>query len=242
MPWQKSIEKCPVLDLLRRLFGGESSGVHSVGDALNIELGPRGQAMRDAVAVINRVHQDGRLPIIPVTHASFRDRHGQFSLHGTDIAIQINLVGPQVELSTVHEVGHFLDHSGLGRPHQFASENHGVLDRWRTAVRQSRNIARLAPLLGAGTGAAETLPGGTMVEYGVDQDYLHYLLQPRELWARSYAQFITVKSDDPKLRRQLAGLQERPAQMFYYGEQWDGDDFLPILASIEAIFRDLGWM
>ena len=60
-----------------------------------------------------------------------------------------------------------------------------------------------------------------MVEYEVDQDYLRYLLQPRELWARSYAQFIALKSGDLTLRLQLNGLPSRPARMFSCGEQWD---------------------
>lgn len=88
----------------------------------------------------------------------------------------------------------------------------------------------------------ETSPGGTVVEYEVDQDYLHYLPQPRELWARSYAQFVAGRSNDMAPRMQLDSLRNRPVGTFYYGEQWDEDDFLLISASIEAIFQDLGWM
>lgn len=236
-----------MLDFLRRLLGRKTEPkptvVQSIGDALAVEPGQSGQPLRDAVAAINRVHQDGNLPLIPLSRAPFQDRHGQCSLQMGKIAIKINLVGPHVELTTVHEIGHFLDYSGLGRPGELASETPGVLDGWRIAVKQSRNLQRLAPLLltGANT-TTETLPGGTVVEYEIDQDYLRYLLQPRELWARSYAQFIAVRSEDLTLRLQLDGLRVRPAGMFYYGEQWDGDDFLTISASIEAIFHDLGWM
>ena len=64
-----------------------------------------------------------------------------------------------------------------------------------------------------------------MVEYRVKQGYLRYMLRPRELWARSYAQFIAVKSGDLTLLHQLADLRRRPRNRFYYGEQWEEDRF-----------------
>lgn len=88
----------------------------------------------------------------------------------------------------------------------------------------------------------ETLPDGTVVEYDVDQVYLRYLLTPQELWARSYAQFIATRSGNADLQRQLDRLRERPARAFYYGEQWEDVDFLPIMAEVEALFRHLGWL
>lgn len=208
-----------------------------------MEPGETSQPLRDAIAAINRVHQDGALPIAAPSRAFFHDRHGQCSLQRDKIAIKINLAGPHAELTTVHEIGHFLDYSGLGRPGEIASETSGVLDRWRASVKQSRKLQRLAPLLTVESGGATgTPPGGTVVEYEADRDYLRYLIQPRELWARSYAQFIAVKSGDPTLRKQLDGLRGQSAWMSSYGVQWDEDDFLPISASIEAISHDLGWM
>ena len=71
------------------------------------------------------------------------------------------------------------------------------MDRWRTVVSESRSIQRLRPLLEAGADRAiETLTDGTVVEYRVKHGYLRYMLRPRELWARTYAQFIAVKSGD----------------------------------------------
>lgn len=236
-----------MLDFLHRLLGRktgpEPTAVRSVGDALAVEPGQPGQSLRDAVAAINRVHRDGKLPVIPVTRASFTDRHAQFTNVAGKIAIEINRITGSAGLATVHEIGHFLDYSGLGNSGEWASEADGVLDRWRAAVKESRSIQRLRPLLEAGVDqAAETLTGGTVVEYEVNRAYLRYMLQPRELWARSYAQFITAKSGDPILRRQMDDLRNQPTNKFYYGEQWEDEDFLPILASIEAIFHDLGWM
>ncbi len=81
-----------------------------------------------------------------------------------------------------------------------------------------------------------------MVEHPVRQGCLRYMLQLRELWVRSYAQFIAVRSADLTLPCQLDDLRRRPLDRFYYGEQWEEEDCLPILASIKAVFRDLGRM
>ena len=92
-------------DSLRRLFGKRvapnPTTVRPVSDALDVEPGEPGGPLRDAVAAIDRVHQDGVLPVIPLSRASFRDRHGQCSLQKGKIAIKVNLVGPHVELTTV---------------------------------------------------------------------------------------------------------------------------------------------
>ena len=81
-----------------------------------------------------------------------------------------------------------------------------------------------------------------MVEYVIQKSYVDYLLESEELWARSYTQFITTKSGNSELREQLNRLRDRPARSLYYWEQWDDDDFLPVLAEIEAVLRQLGWM
>lgn len=239
-----------MLDFLRRLFGKRAAlkpaVVRPVGDALEVEPGKSGQPLRDAVAAIDRVHQDGVLPVIPVTpvtHSPLIDRHGQFSKIAGQISIEVNPASQSAALTVVHEVGHFLDYSGLGNPGEWASEMPGAMDRWRAAISESRGIQRLRPLLEAGADRTiETLTDGTVVEYRVKQGYLRYMLRPRELWARSYAQFIAVESADLTLLHQLDDLRSRPLNRFYYGEQWGNEDFLPILASIEAIFCDLGWM
>lgn len=236
-----------MLDFLRRLFASKATPkppvVRPVSDALDVEPDEANQPLREAIAAIDRVHKDGVLPIIPVTCASLTNRHGQFSRTDGRISIEVNPASRSAALTMVHEVGHFLDYSALGNAGEWACEVPGLLDRWRGAVSSSRGVQRLRPLLKSGLDVTtETVTGGTVVEYSVKQDYLRYMLQPRELWARSYAQFIAVGSGDMILLRQLEVLRTRKENRFYYGEQWEAEDFLPISASIEAIFYDLGWM
>ena len=92
------------------------------------------------------------------------------------------------------------------------------------------------------TGRKSRQAAGGVVRYQVEHRYIEYLLQNEELWARSYAQFIAVKSAHPDLREHLDRLRARPERRLYYGSQWDEEDFLPILAEIEAVFRQIGWM
>ncbi|MEM6328359.1 MAG: hypothetical protein AAF791_14695, partial [Bacteroidota bacterium] len=69
------------------------------------------------------------------------------------------------------------------------------------------------------------------------QSYADYLLEPWELWARSYAQYIAQRSGDPTMRSQIAGLRsDHPLK------QWSDDDFEPIADVIDSIFRDLQWI
>ena len=220
-----------------------------VSDALDMEAGPHNKPLRDSLAAVDAVHQDGRLPRVPIKCLTLRHgRHGQFThvIGGRPLGIAVHPASRYAALTAVHEIGHFLDYAGLGGPGEFCSVSGDLLAGWRSAVRGSGTVQRLGRLWRF---TAERIQepqasqvGGDVVNYEVEKWYIEYLLQNEELWARSYAQFITVKSAHPALREQLDRLRERPARRLYYGTQWDDEDFLPILAEIEAVFRQLDWM
>ena len=75
----------------------------------------------------------------------------------------------------------------------------------------------------------------------VDDRHVAVLLDPVEAWARSYAQSIVNRSDSPALRASLNACRGRIAGRQYYPQQWEDDDFGPIEAAIEELFRRLGW-
>jgi len=213
-----------VLDFLRRLFARKAApkppAVRPIDDALDVQADESSQPLRDAVVATNSVHQDGVLPVITVTCAFLMNKYRQFSKTAGKISMEVNPASRSAAFTMAYEVGHFLDYSGLGNPGEWASEVPGVLDRWRTAVRAGRGIQHLRPLLESGTDvAAETLTSGTVVECPVKQSYLRYMIRPRELWARSYTQFIAVKSGDLTLLHQLDDLRSRRLNRFYYCEQ-----------------------
>ena len=245
----------PFLSALLRLLGKKhppavrvSAAPAPVSDALEVETSPSDRPLRDALAAIDAVHQDGRLPKIPIKRLVLsRGMHGRF-LHvigGRPLEIAVHPASRYAALTAVHEIGHFLDYAGFGDSGEFRSVAGNLLDGWRAAVRNSGAVQRLGRLWRfTAERSQETRADGALdvVNYEAEKRYIEYLLQNEELWARSYAQFITVKSAHPALREQMDRLRERPVRRLYYGIQWDDGDFLPILAEIEAVFRQLGWM
>ena len=66
--------------------------------------------------------------------------------------------------------------------------------------------------------------------------HVEYLLGPRELFARTYCQYVAVRSGDPDLQRELEKSLEPD-----YREQWHEDDFTPIAGALDDLFDRLGW-
>jgi len=243
-----------LLTSLRRLLGPKrpppaerpAGGPAPVSGALAVERGPHDKPLRDALAAVDAVHADGGLPRIPIRRLALsRKLHGHFRhrLGGPPLDIGVHPAARYPALTAVHEIGHFLDYSGLGEAGGFGSVAGDLLGPWRAAVRESAAVQRLGQLWRfTRSRAQETPAAGDGVRYAVEQRYVEYLLQNEELWARSYAQFIAVRSGHPVLREQLGRLRQRPARRLYYGGQWDDADFLPIMAEIEAAFRQKGWM
>jgi hypothetical protein len=243
----------PFLAALLRLLGKKGAPAERmsaepapVSDALDVETSPHEKPLTDALAAIDAVHKDGQLPKIPIKRLALsRGMHGRF-LHvigGRPLEIAVHPASRYAALTAVHEIGHFLDYAGLGDAGGFCSVSGNLLGGWRSAVRNSDAVQRLGRLWRfTANKAQEAQADGDMVKYKVEQKYIEYLLQPEELWARSYAQFIAVRSAHPALREQMDRLRDRPARRLYYGMQWDDEDFLPIMAQIEAVFRQIGWM
>ena len=232
-----------MLDFLKRIF--QWRGRPPVSGALIVEAGTIEKQVREAVAAIDRVHTDGTLPLLPVKSAVLQDMYGYFlnTTGGRVVEIIVGLRNPHVELTMVHEVGHFLDFKGLDPSTEWASVNSPTLAPWREAVKTSRAVQTLGQLSSPATRTtAVTLWDGSVVEYPVNKSYVGYLLQAEELWARSYSQFIATQSRDPALLRQLGQEQERPVSGIYYPKQWGDADFQPIRAEMQTIFRGLRWM
>jgi hypothetical protein len=63
-----------------------------------------------------------------------------------------------------------------------------------------------------------------------------------EIWARSFAQFVAMRSGDLTLMAELAELRTGSLRGMYYLLQWTDEDFRPIADEIEALFEELGWI
>jgi hypothetical protein len=65
-------------------------------------------------------------------------------------------------------------------------------------------------------------------------------LQPRELFARSYAQFVASSSRDALMNQQLADVISA-VEWQAYPAQWEEADFAPIMEALRHVFQDKGW-
>ena len=59
--------------------------------------------------------------------------------------------------------------------------------------------------------------------------------------ARAYAQYVTTKSQEPVLLQQLEAEQET-GDVIRNLAQWSDEQFAPVLAAIDDLFRRQGWL
>jgi hypothetical protein len=207
-----------------------------VGRALDLPPHLLADDLYQAVRAISQVHGDGVLPVIPVFLRPGLPVRGTFiERAGTPVATWIKADARHRGFALLHEVGHFLDLVGLGRPGSFASSGDDpVLANWRRAVEQSDAAQRLGPMIRA---LVDALPSGDVEQ----RRALLVQLDPKEFWARSYAQYVAVQSDEPGLLRALDAARTPISGKVYYPRQWSNEDFLPIHEAIDTTFRRTGW-
>jgi len=146
--------------------------------------------------------------------------------------IQLNPNGSHIELSLIHEVGHFLEwqaipKSGLG---QRSFKGDPLFAAWLQAIRESQNINRLLDLRDAEAKESSV------------QKTANYLLDEQELWARSYSQYIAVKMLSPMLLQQIAAENKVITGKIQFRPYWDAADFDAVQSEIDKILQPLGWL
>ncbi|MGA7500282.1 MAG: hypothetical protein WBX00_26420 [Isosphaeraceae bacterium] len=204
------------------------------------------RAAKATFEIIDRIHSDGNIPRMPVRSMSHPDYEGYLIVgnDGRPRAMELNKAADTPRHTTAHETGHAIDYGGIPTTAPRIHENRDFRAEKRfkefvAAVDQSESIKTLRSRQGQTTVHTEGAPW--MNNYTIDQKHVAYLLQENEIWARAYCQWITEKSGDLDL---LAELEHRMSQtrQTIYAPQWTREDFRPIAAAIETIFRDLGWL
>lgn len=232
----------------------QPEGLKPVSEALKLpKSGKMAKHYKRALDAIDSVHGDGDLPEIPIKTNSQMRSFGRLNSRWkgkkdgwvTEF-IEVNGKKDHPELTSVHEIGHFLDNHGMA--HDIA--NWGATDNlnfgtiWDDYIRALNNSDWMKTAMRMSAlpeeFAVEVSEGALSWTAQVDQRHLRYLTSSREIWARSYAQYIATKSGDEVLLAQLADRREE----MIYGmiNQWDEDDFKPILKAIDGIFEKLGWI
>lgn len=206
-----------------------------VSDALNLS-GTRTETATCKLALdaISDVHGDGELPNIPVKWSKSGSWNGRYVSgempNGDHVPfhIQVSKNSPHPHMTTLHEVGHFLDQQGIGS-RKFAttdSKFSQLFDAFNNAIANSDSLKELQRLSGL------KLKKKTL-------EHLAYLQKPEELFARSYAQWIASRSNLDRIKKELDASLPKDDTIPY---QWSHEDFRPIASALDAIFQELGWL
>lgn len=197
-----------------------------VGESLQLpKRGDIVRTMKEAIGIIDSVHGDGDLPNLPVKAGVLQNGMGAYykRVPTTNRPVEIK-INTDYELPTsalIHEVGHFIDQAAIQK---IAAKDQRVadsLDRFNQTARKTRAIQGIDAML---------------ILEGTDRRYLNYLRQDIEIWARAYMQYVAVRGDNALLRNELTVMQSWP-----YHIQWQDDDFEPVAAVMDELFKALGW-
>jgi hypothetical protein len=169
-----------------------------------------------ALVAASRLHGlRSDLEPVPVRPTSTISEAGAYRFRQKDpIDLRVSRIGGRVALGFLHELGHLVDHQVHydRKSRVWASATHPAFAAWRSA----------AALLDR-----RRLPGG--------RGRQRYFQSAREVWARSYAQTVLLRSGDPVLERQLEKLQaEDDAHV------WSAEQFVAVSIEVERVFEQLG--
>ncbi len=203
-----------------------------VSAALEMKVsGSLRESVRTGLAAIDQVHDDGVLPTIPVEPFNASD-YGTLVYTKNKITnavapkrMNIRSSGDWPALTAVHESGHFLDIAAIAGPGKFATLSQEP--RMAAVLAAARETTVIRDL-------EKSLAASQSPEY---RERLEYLLDPREIWARAYAQYITQQSRNATL---LADFKRMKAADSRRG--WSEEEFRAIATEIDKMFKELGWL
>lgn len=150
------------------------------------------------------------------------------------------------QLTTAHEIGHFLDNVVFGGPTTgrratsqpgLANVDVNVGEQFGAVIRameESRDYQRLQA-----QNLTDFAIEGESGRYGYSGPAIYRVRQPLELFARGYAQWITLRSRNATMRTQVDernAWADRGAPRM----QWQWDDFEPIAGTYDRLFQAAG--
>jgi hypothetical protein len=177
---------------------------------------PLAPELRRALGAASRLHGlRSDLSPVPVRATATITEAGAYRFRQRDpIDLRVSRIGGRSALGFLHELGHLLDHQIYydRKTRSWASAVHAAFAHWREA---------------AGCLQKRSLPGGYSRQ--------RYFQSVHEVWARSYAQTVMLRSEEPTLLRKLEQLQaEDDAHV------WSADEFAPVAIEVELVFERLG--
>lgn len=233
---------------------GDVGRLKPAGTPVSKALAPE-DAIRPLVerlaAAIDKVHGDGVLPALPIRWALRASElppnvYGQYKRSPKDGRPYITVISELAKqldnqtLTLAHELGHFIDHAGLGDALKGLGSLSSELETWRNTVFSTKTIrfleTRLRSIERLDSTENQTPQGTALTD---EREYLRYLLYPWEVFARSYAQYVAVRSRDAQLLREID--DERRADV-YFPTQWADNEFEDVAKAFDEVFQKRGWL
>jgi hypothetical protein len=177
---------------------------------------PLGRELSRALTAASSLHSvRSDLAPVPVRPTTTTSETGAYRFRKRDpIDIRVSARSGRVAIGFLHELGHLIDHQ-LGydpRNRIWASAIHPTFAAWRAV---------------AATLDGRPFPGG--------RSRRRYFESAHEVWARSYAQTVALRSGNRELITQLETLQ-RADDPFV----WPDEAFEPVALEVERVFERLG--
>jgi hypothetical protein len=218
-------------------------GVTKISAVLTAESGDLLNVVAPVLRSIDAIHRVPELPSTPVVREGSEIKPGAYEYirsSGRPVQIGIQPKSMTPRLTFAHEVWHFMEHQGIGIGGSYETETDPQLKSVLKTVRSSITAKYLRTLQRRRSWPVY-FPDGSSGNKAIDRRYVEYLLEPRELLARSYAQYVACKSGDAIMANELNRIRRRPAAGIYYPEQWEDGEFDPIQAAFDGVILELGW-
>lgn len=212
-------------------------------DAFLVGEGEELTPARTTLDAISRTHGVGKVPRVPVVSTTNKMLSGGL-VHdeaGTPRRIVLNAHDSTPHLTAAHEIGHFVDLAGLPGEGRYASEASEALAPVRDALDASDAVKTLREMKSNPDSYAVPDSEFPSFSHRPKERYLDYLLEPKEMFARGYAQYIAQRSGDPAILEELKRYDGREKLDLVYPESWSEEDFVPIASEFDRLFENQGW-
>lgn len=186
-----------------------------------------GRGVSHALDNIEKVHTIPAGTIkVPVRSSDTKGEYGSFAFslsRHEPVRININRTGDHKASTFTHEFGHYLDHQ-MGDKGWLTKSNDPTIAAWKAAIDASPSTQKLRN-------------GRIMGEPRFNKDIDYYLLT-NEQWARSYAQWVALRSGDAGMLGEMNKIRRSRGPRAL--SQWPDDEFEPIARSLDAVFKARG--
>jgi hypothetical protein len=195
----------------------------------------------DVLRIIDGVHQigpvTGDLVMVQQEAGAFQDGHqvlGRWRVKENKLFY--DPTQSDIRGTLLHETGHGLDWRVFGNGKYYGSDlasiGEGPLVGWFQAVRATEAFKAIEEI--------RLTEDNNWIYSNNDRRFASYLNGTRELFARSYHQYIATKSGDAVTRSELGLILQRRSWSKH--EQWTRADFEPVVQALDEMFKGLGWL